>query len=374
MATIAPRKGKNGTTYQVLIRREGFPKITRTFSKLSMAKAWAEETETSIRKGEFHNVLNEAKNHTFAEVVARYKAEVLPNKSKGTQRVEGTFLKFWETKLGEYALSYIQADLISKLLMEVKAAGDTRTKSDTNDSIFYTPPAKSLKTMKYYRDHVEMLFNHAKQWGWTGSNPVSSIQRVTKINNSRIRFLSDTEREVLLKACHASPNIQLYPIVVFALSTGARHTEILNLTLDDINLERGQAILRQTKNGETRAIPIVRYLNTLLVEHIKWVNSFYEINAPKEHKRFLFPSSNGLAPIQIRKAWENARDKSGVKDFRFHDLRHSAASYLAMNGATLLEIADVLGHKTLQMVKRYSHLSESHTSQVVSKMNDTIFK
>ncbi|TKW61108.1 MAG: site-specific integrase [Blastochloris viridis] len=255
-----------------------------------------------------------------------------------------------------------------------KAAGDTRAKSTEENSIFYSPPAKSLKTMKYYRDHVEMLFNHAKQWGWTGSNPVSSIQRVTKINNSRVRFLSDSERDVLLKACRASPNNQLYPIVVFALSTGARHTEILNLTLDDINLERGQAILRETKNGETRSIPIVRYLNTLLVEHIKWVNAFYEINAPKEHKKFLFPCSDGLAPIQIRKAWENARDKSGIKDFRFHDLRHSAASYLAMNGATLLEIADVLGHKTLQMVKRYSHLSESHTSTVVSKMNDSIFK
>jgi len=78
-------------------------------------------------------------------------------------------------------------------------------------------------------------------------------------------------------------------------------------------------------------------------------------------------------PIDIRTAWENAREKSGVKDFRFHDLRHSAASYLAMNKASLTEIAEVLGHKTLQMVKRYAHLSEAHTSAVVASMNERIF-
>ena len=78
-------------------------------------------------------------------------------------------------------------------------------------------------------------------------------------------------------------------------------------------------------------------------------------------------------PIDIRTAWENALLKARIENFRFHDLRHSAASYLAMNGASLAEIADVLGHKTLQMVKRYAHLSETHTSSVVKKMNDKIF-
>jgi integrase len=78
-------------------------------------------------------------------------------------------------------------------------------------------------------------------------------------------------------------------------------------------------------------------------------------------------------PVDIRTAWENALKKAGIEDFRFHDLRHSAASYLAMNGASLAEIAEVLGHKTLQMVKRYAHLSEAHTHSIVSKMNERIF-
>jgi len=72
-------------------------------------------------------------------------------------------------------------------------------------------------------------------------------------------------------------------------------------------------------------------------------------------------------------AWRYARQKAGIKNFRFHDLRHSAASYLAMNGASLAEIAEVLGHKTLAMVKRYAHLSEQHTARVVERMNTAIF-
>ena len=87
----------------------------------------------------------------------------------------------------------------------------------------------------------------------------------------------------------------------------------------------------------------------------------------------LFPDETGKKPVEIRPAWEKVLKEARLKDFKFHDLRHSAASYLAMNGASLAEIAEVLGHKTLQMVKRYSHLSEQHTASVVSKMNEKIF-
>ena len=80
-----------------------------------------------------------------------------------------------------------------------------------------------------------------------------------------------------------------------------------------------------------------------------------------------------LAPLIISDAWERTVERAGITDFRFHDLRHSAASYLAMNGASLMEIAEVLGHKTLSMVKRYAHLSEAHTAGVVARMNEKIF-
>jgi len=112
--------------------------------------------------------------------------------------------------------------------------------------------------------------------------------------------------------------------------------------------------------------------NCVDVEHaldeVKKLNKVKNIDTD-----LLFPGRKRNQPIDIRVAWEKALTKAEITNFRFHDLRHSAASYLAMNGATLTEIADILGHKTLQMVKRYSHLTEQHTSKVVSKMNKQIF-
>ena len=122
--------------------------------------------------------------------------------------------------------------------------------------------------------------------------------------------------------------------------------------------------LHETKNGERRVIPLQGLALSLMKEHAK-VRSL--------HCNFVFPSASKCQPIDIRTAWENALKKAKIGNFRFHDLRHSAASYLAMNGATLAEIAEVLGHKTLQMVKRYAHLSEAHTSSVVENMNERIF-
>lgn len=372
MAVIEKRERKDGIKYRAKVRIHGFPTQEKTFDRITDAKIWAQQVESSIRKGEFQNIVKEAKKHTLSEVITRYRQEILPNKALNTQRMENTYLKYWEKQLGDYALSYIDPQAISTMLSELKASGDSRVKATPKNTT--TPPRlKSAKTIKHYRDHLEMLFTHAKQWGWMGANPLAQLQRVTRINNSRVRYLDDSERENLLKACRNSPNEQLYPIVIFALSTGARLNEILKLTLNDVNLTTGQAILRETKNGETRTIPITSHLKDILTAHIQWVKEHYAKEAPALKNQYLFPRHDGLAPIDIRKAWENARSKAEIQDFRFHDLRHSAASYLAMNGATLLEIAAVLGHKTLQMVKRYSHLSESHTTNIVSKMNDSIF-
>jgi integrase len=83
--------------------------------------------------------------------------------------------------------------------------------------------------------------------------------------------------------------------------------------------------------------------------------------------------SGGQADLNFSKAWTTALRRAGIQNFRFHDLRHTCASYLAMSGASLLEIADVLGHKTLQMVQRYAHLTEQHTQSIVERMNRAVF-
>ncbi len=368
MANIQKREGKNGPTYRVQVRVHGFPPQNETFRRLSDAKTWAQQVEAAIHRGEFKSSHQEAKRHTLKDVVDRYRREILPNKAASTQRSESTCVKHWEAELGDYALSYIDVKLINEKLQALAQSRDARM-SEENRQKAAKPISK--RTLKHYRDILEMLLKHAGRWGLMGANPVEGVGRVTKVDNSRVRYLDDGEREALLKACKASDNKQLYPIVVFALSTGARLGEILKLQLAGLDFKRGSAILRDTKNGETRVVPVVEHLAEVLKGHLQWRETFCE--KMDEPTPWLFPRRDGRAAIDIRKAWVNARDEAKIEDFRFHDLRHSAASYLAMNGASLLEIAAVLGHKTLQMVKRYSHLSEDHTRDIVTKMNKNIF-
>ena len=141
--------------------------------------------------------------------------------------------------------------------------------------------------------------------------------------------------------------------------------EIVSLEKREIDSKRHAIILEDTKNGEQRVLFLGAFAWSLFSEHLKHVN---------KSSSLVFPSPNNEnRPLDIQTAWETALARAKVKDFCFHDLRHSAASYLAMNGASLAEISEILGHKTLSIVKRYAHISESHTAKVVESMNQKIF-
>jgi len=374
MATIEKRERKTGTVYMADVRIRGFPRQKKTFKRLTDARIWAQQTEAAIRSGEFKNVLKTAKKKTLQDVIDRYRADVLPHKAESTRRAEELILRRWEARLGVYTLSYIDAELVNRQLRELAEEPDQRVKAHGGlDAGNGKPRQKSRKTMKHFRDLLALLFKYARKWDWMGSDPMQGVDPITKLRNERTRFLDEDERTVLLQACKESRNRQLYPIVVFALSTGARKGEILGLTLDDVDLNRGVAIFRNTKNGDTRPAPLVGHLREVLKKQVKWVKEKYKVAEEKPPKRWLFPSRDGQKPIDIRAPWEKARDQAGIVDFRFHDLRHSTASYLAMSGASQLEIAEVLGHRTLQMVKRYSHLSESHVKGLLTRLNESLF-
>jgi integrase len=153
-------------------------------------------------------------------------------------------------------------------------------------------------------------------------------------------------------------------VVLIALSTGFRKGEILNLQWPDVDLIQGRITSQETKNGERRTVPLTGPALDQMRQHAR---------VRRRDTQLVFPNAYGTKPLDIRKAWETALKQATIPDFRFHDLRHSAASYLAMNGASLAEIAEILGHKTLAMVKRYAHLSEAHTAGVVARMNAKIF-
>ena len=359
MASIQKRVNKAGdVSYRVQVRIKGRPTETATFARLTDARQWAQQTEADIRRGKYFQT-SEARKHTMSETIDRYFKDVLIHKENPVN--QRTYLEWWRAQIGVYALSDITAALIVE-----KRNALVGSKNKFGREI-------GSATANRYTQALGHVYTIAsKEWGWTTENPVQNITKF-KESRGRVRFLSDGERVALLNACKESENEYLYTVVVLALSTGARKMELLGLKWEDIDFKRGLIILHETKNDERRSIPLQGHAKTLLEE--RKANRIEGCQYVFPSKRIKFDMKNNpiYKPIDIRKAWENVLKSSGISDFRFHDLRHSAASYLAMNGATLTEIAEVLGHKTLQMVKRYAHLSEGHTTKVVGSMNEKIF-
>lgn len=356
MASIEKRTSSDGkSSYRVKVRLKGLPTESASFERKTDAQKWAASIESAIRENR-HFKTTEAKRHTLNELIDRYIRDVLPTKPKSRDK-QKAMLEWWKGEIGSYALSDVSPALIAESRDKL-AAGKTKRGTQRN-------PA----TVVRYLAALSVCFTHAvKEWGWIDDSPMRKVTK-PKESRGRVRFLSDDERARLLKACKESSNAYLYPAVVLALSTGMRSGEIMGLTWDVLDLNRGRAILHETKNGERRAVAITGHA----LEVVKEMGKVRRIDS-----NLLFPSKEiapqkPQKPIDLRAPWLAALKKADIQDFKFHDLRHSAASYLAMNGASLAEIAEVLGHKTLQMVKRYAHLSEGHTARVVESMNQKIF-
>jgi integrase len=351
MANIEKRTSLEGKiTYRVKVRLKGFPTQQATFERLTDARKWAQNTESAIREGR-HFKTTEAKRRTLGEMIERYIKDILPTKPKNSKNTL-LHLSWWNEELGSFCLADISPAMIAEKRDHL-ASGITKRNTK-----------RSPSTVVRYMAALSHAFTIAvKEWGWLDDSP---MRRVTKPKEprGRVRFLSDDERVRLLAECKNSDSEYLYVAVVLALSTGARRMEILGLQWQDVDLQRGFITLHETKNGERRALPLAGHALELMKQHAK----VRHVNCP-----LAFPSKNFKNPIDLRTPFENALKRAQITDFRWHDLRHSCASYLAMNGASLAEIAEILGHKTLQMVKRYAHLSDAHTSKVVTRMNEAIF-
>lgn len=366
MAVIEKRRTKDGKIqYRVKIRLKGFPSQTSTHERIADAKRWAQDVESAIRDGR-HFKTTEAKKHTLGELVDRYIRDVLPHKEKSKKKQTAQLL-WWKEQIGSHLLSDVTPALI----------GEKR--DELFRGITYRKTQRSAATVVRYLSALSHAFTVAvNEWGWLEDSPMRKVAKL-KESRGRVRFLDENERERLLQECRESSNPHLYPAVLIAISTGMRYGEIINLTWSDVDLARKRITLQETKNGERRAIPIAGQALDKLVQLEKIRRIDTNLLFPKVRKG---GSSNDVLqkasldkvqkvqkPAQLRTAWIAALKKSEIEDFRFHDLRHCAASYFAMSGASLAEIADILGHKTLAMVKRYAHLSDSHKHTVVDRMN-----
>lgn len=214
-------------------------------------------------------------------------------------------------------------------------------------------------TVHQYMDVLSAVLTVAvEDLEWIPSHPMRKVRK-PPASPKRVRFLTPDEQQRLLAACRASQNPGLYPLVLLALATGARRGELFSLRWRDVDVERGYFRLEHTKNQEPRAVALPPLAVSVLRE---WRGSVWEQGA------WVFPRKGEKAGFPGEYAWRQALTQAEIADFRFHDLRHTCASYLAMSGARLEEIADVLGHKSLQVTWRYRHVVLPHTAAVVGRM------
>jgi len=206
---------------------------------------------------------------------------------------------------------------------------------------------------------LKHVIRKANDWGMADDATLRTIRKVKQMKEppGRLRYLTGEEVQRLLATCQE----HLRPIVIMALNTGMRRGEILKLKWEDVNLRNGFLMVKDTKNGESRSVPINATVRALLDGLVRRVDSSY-----------VFFNRKGKPFKQVTHSFDSACRKAGIMDFHFHDLRHSAASFMAMGGVSLLAIGMILGHKTASMTKRYSHLSPGHLQSAVAVIDQAI--
>ena len=337
MASIRKRNNR----WQAVVRWGGRAPQYSSFRTKKEAQDWATSIEDAINKDEYLPS-SEARRRTVTEMLERYRRVELPKKrdQKNTER----YINYWIERIGEIKLTQVLRPLIVEIRDEMLAN-------------------KSPATVNRYLATLRHAFRLATtDWGWVNHNPLRRV--ILTEPRGRVRHLSDDEIKALLAAGAESTHPHLYAMILIALTTGARRGEIAGLRWRDVDLTARRAVLQETKNNDKRTLPLVPQVVAELkkIQRVRRINSDLIFENPNNGKRTY---------QRVEDSWREARAKAGLKDFRFHDLRHTFASRMAMDGRSLAEIAAALGHRTLAMVQRYAHLTDSH---VQAAMEQTALK
>lgn len=321
MATIR----KRGQKWEARIRKKGQPTQSKSFKYKADADAWVQEIETEMNKGQFVS-RKEAENTTLKEALDRFIEEYIPRLKMAAN----------ETR---------RAKAIQKRSIASKTMATIRTKDIADFIKEREGDGVKPNTIRLDLAVLSRLFEvAATEWGMESlGNPVKRARK-PKLPGGRTRRLQPakdkdekSEEERLLEACGKS----FKPVVQFAIATAMRRAEIANLEWDRVDLKRKTAYLRDTKNKSERTVP----LSPNAIEILKSI--------PRQISGPVFGMSENAITIAMRRA----RDEAKIENLTFHDLRHEATSRLFENtDLDLLEIAEITGHKNLQMLKRYTHL------------------
>ncbi|GAB3370315.1 site-specific integrase [Massilia agri] len=316
MATI--RKRGEGQ-YHVQIRKRGYPTQTKTFSKEADARRWATIIESEMERGVFVS-RTEAEATLVAEVLQRYAVEVLP--TKRSAQSDKSRIKTLTEAFGAYRLASLNSSQVAQFR-------DQRLKTVSPQSVIH-----EINLLN------RVLKAATMEWGIAlpGGLPTTQVRKPTK-PRGRDRRVS---REEIEKILNTTESPELKTIIVLAVETGMRRGELASLTWEDIDLKKQTAHLAKTKTDVPRTVPLSKVA----------VKTLQQFSKGREGQVF------SLQAESISQAFERACEKhrANIADLRFHDLRHEATSRLFEKGLNVMEVAAITGHKTLDMLKRYTHL------------------
>jgi integrase len=311
---------KRGTKWHVQIRRSASPTVTRTFTLKADAEKWARAVESQIDRSGSDGYLNPRSNLTVGDLLYRYRKAVTPKKRGATSESYrlGVLLR---SSLAEIRLTSLKPFMIAEYRdkrLEVVQAATIR---------------RELSILKH-------CFNIAhKDWGiHIDPNPLQNIT-VPIVKDARSRRLEEGEFTRLLKGSQKGRTQSLESVIILAVETGMRRSELLGIRWDNISWQAHTVSIAMTKNGSPRTIP----LSAKAIEILKTI--------PRTNER-VFP----LTGNSIRLAWERLKRRVGIENLRFHDLRHEAISRFFERGLSVPEVALISGHNDLRMLYRYTHL------------------
>lgn len=334
MASIRKR---GAYQWEVRVRRKGHAVVCKTFGTRADAERWAREIESEMDRGVYVS-RSEAESTTLAEALDRYIIEHIPRLSK-TNRNKTKALALKKRAFANKYLATVRGKDIADFIKERESEG---VKGNT-----------ILQDLSV----ISKLYNLAiRDWGMESlRNPVELVTK-PKPDKGRERRLEEGEEERLLAA--AVP--EMGDIIRLALETAMRRGELSNLSWNDIDFERKSAVLYETKNGETRSIPLspkaLEILRSIQVKQRGKNEEEREKKGEGSEERSVFPLF-AQNPKKITNEMIKARKDARIVNLRFHDLRHEATSRLFEDtDLDLMEIRSITGHKTLQMLVRYTHL------------------
>lgn len=341
MATLKQRA--NGS-WQAVIRRKGYPNQSGTFDRKIDAEVWARRIEAEMDRRSFVSAAV-SERMTFVELAESFEKNFAPHHYRGSAWKHK--LAHLRSHLGSYSLAAITPPVVAKYRDSRLCDPDPRYKDRES------APRVTGSTVKTEID----LLSKVLDWGQKechitlpGGNPVLGIRK-PKGGKARERRLDPEEWAALERECQASGNKWLWTAVQLAVETATRQGELLALDWKRVDFKNRIAFLPETKNGESRAVP----LSPKAISVLKGMLG---------REGAVFPSER----MTLYNAFKAACKRAGIKDFTWHDLRHEALSRLAERGdLSVLEIAAVSGHKTLQMLKRYTHLQARSIADKLAK-------